>query len=494
MPTLAKVRTDVSGGFLSPVAGTPRLSQEYGRPNKSYAAGHHTGLDYAVPAGTAVMTVGSGTVVESGFNKSYGNYIKVKHANGLYSLYAHLSNRTVSAGQTVREGAIIGKSGNTGNSTGAHLHFEIRGGSGSYNDAIDPYRYFNAAAQSVVNKGLKAVGVAPRPVTGSAAATAAAVGSAVSKAVSGGGGGGGGGGTSKSTYSSGGGGGAGGGSVSEKPLTAQDFGFSSAFLAANPEINNLVNEAIKNQWTNAQLQGRVIDTAWYRARTAAQREYDQASIADPAEYAERERKMLEDLTRLAKVMGVSTANLETEAKNAVRNGLTADDYIGFLSVRANYSAEQVGRAGMVQQQVLEYANAYGVTTGPDEMNRLMRDALSAGSEWSTILQGQEDMFRERAKAMYSGVAAQIDAGATVKGILNPYLSRAAQMLGTPVEQMDPANGTWNRAITGAVPLTMQEWETQVRKDPTYRWDRGPQALEWARGVGDEFMKAFGART
>ena len=216
--------------------------------------------------------------------------------------------------------------------------------------------------------------------------------------------------------------------------------------------------------------------------------------SDPASIKDSEKKMLDDLTRLAGVLGVSSANLQAEAKTAVRNGMSADEYIGFLSTRANYSEEQVGRAGIVQQQVLEYADAYGITAGPDEINRIMRDTLSSGAGWSEKLGSYEDTFRERAKAMYSGVAKQIDAGATVKDILDPYLSRAADMLGKPKETMSTADGQWNRAITGEQPLTLQQWEKQVRTDKSYRWDKGPQAMEWARETGDEFMKAFGARS
>ena len=282
--------------------------------------------------------------------------------------------------------------------------------------------------------------------------------------------------------------------MSEKALTKQDFGFASSFLAANPDINNLVELAIAEGWTVAQVQGRVIDTPWYKARTRAQREYDMGQTSDPASIKEAERKMLDELTRLAKVMGVASTNLATESKTAVRNGLSAEDYIGFLSTRANYSAEQVGRAGIIQQQVLEYADAYGVTASPDEVNRIMKDSLNAGSEWSTKAGSYEDHFRERAKALYKGVAKQIDGGATVKDILDPYISRAADMLGQNKQTMSTADGKWNRAITGEVPLSLQEWEKQVRTDKTYRWDKGPQAMEWARSTGDEFMKAFGARS
>lgn len=86
----------------------------------------HVALDYGVPIGTSVHTTMSGKVTYAGWNnEGYGNLVIVE--NGPYkTYYAHLSKIPVSAGQIVKEGAIIGLSGNTGNSTGPHLHYEVR--------------------------------------------------------------------------------------------------------------------------------------------------------------------------------------------------------------------------------------------------------------------------------------------------------------------------------------------------------------------------------
>lgn len=92
------------------------------------------GTDIAAPCGSEVYAANSGVVVESndGWNTGYGNYIIIKHQNGSYSLYGHLSLRLVETGYQVDKGELIGYVGNTGytvGSTGCHLHFEIRGAS-----------------------------------------------------------------------------------------------------------------------------------------------------------------------------------------------------------------------------------------------------------------------------------------------------------------------------------------------------------------------------
>jgi murein DD-endopeptidase MepM/ murein hydrolase activator NlpD len=85
----------------------------------------HNGVDIATPIGTWVGAAAAGTVVEAGWSNGFGNYIKIKHNNGYSTLYGHLSQICVHSGQKVKAGSLIAKSGNTGRTTGPHLHFSI---------------------------------------------------------------------------------------------------------------------------------------------------------------------------------------------------------------------------------------------------------------------------------------------------------------------------------------------------------------------------------
>ncbi len=101
------------------------ISATFGRSDPYWSSGRHTGLDFAAPMGTPIVAVDDGKVVASGPAGAYGNMIEVAHGDGTRSLYAHLSSIEVRRGQTVARGEHIGDLGNTGNSTGPHLHFEI---------------------------------------------------------------------------------------------------------------------------------------------------------------------------------------------------------------------------------------------------------------------------------------------------------------------------------------------------------------------------------
>ncbi|MET7324774.1 M23 family metallopeptidase [Streptomyces sp. NPDC005549] len=113
----------------------------------------HSGQDFAVPIGTNVVAAHGGTVVKAGGNgagdgPAYGNAIVIKHGNGTYSQYAHLSKINVKIGQIVKTGQSIAKSGNTGNSSGPHLHFEIRT-TPNYGSAVDPVAFLRGKGVTV---------------------------------------------------------------------------------------------------------------------------------------------------------------------------------------------------------------------------------------------------------------------------------------------------------------------------------------------------------
>jgi murein DD-endopeptidase MepM/ murein hydrolase activator NlpD len=97
----------------------------------------HEGIDIAVPTGTPVGAAAPGTVIYAGWLGGYGNLVVVDHGNGLSTAYAHNSQLLVGVGTVVGTGTTISLSGNTGNSSGPHVHFEVRvGGS-----AVDPLGY-----------------------------------------------------------------------------------------------------------------------------------------------------------------------------------------------------------------------------------------------------------------------------------------------------------------------------------------------------------------
>jgi murein DD-endopeptidase MepM/ murein hydrolase activator NlpD len=151
MGNVAKLTADdtepgTSGDWSLPVSAP--LGTPYHKAGSMWASGYHTGVDFAVPVGTILRSVGPGKVVTvGGPGGPYGNEVVIKHTDGMYSQYAHMSKVDVSEGQTVKGGQKIGLSGATGNITGPHLHMEIRSGP-EYGSDVSPLPYLR-------KKGLK---------------------------------------------------------------------------------------------------------------------------------------------------------------------------------------------------------------------------------------------------------------------------------------------------------------------------------------------------
>lgn len=128
--------------YVAPISGS-YVSTGYKTGGALWSSGSHTGVDFHAASGTSVHSVASGTVVEAGWDGSYGNQVVIKMNDGTYTQYGHMSSIAVSVGQTVTTGQQIGLSGATGNVTGPHLHFEART-TQEYGSDIDPVAYLRS--------------------------------------------------------------------------------------------------------------------------------------------------------------------------------------------------------------------------------------------------------------------------------------------------------------------------------------------------------------
>lgn len=123
-----------------PVEGEAKVSSEFGlRSNPFGSGGHevHEGIDFAGPVGQPILATADGTVVKADYERGYGNHVKLDHGYHYETLYAHLSRMTVKLGDQVQRGDVIGYLGNTGRSSGPHLHYGIY----RHGRAMNP-RYF----------------------------------------------------------------------------------------------------------------------------------------------------------------------------------------------------------------------------------------------------------------------------------------------------------------------------------------------------------------
>jgi len=138
-PASLAPRSAEAGGLL---AGPARVTSTFGLRADPFHGGTavHRGVDFAAPEGTEIRAAEGGVVRRAGDRGAYGQAVEIDHGGGVTTLYAHASELLVAEGETVRRGQAIGRVGDTGRATGAHLHFEVREGG----RAVDPARALKA--------------------------------------------------------------------------------------------------------------------------------------------------------------------------------------------------------------------------------------------------------------------------------------------------------------------------------------------------------------
>lgn len=129
--------------YVRPIASSAPITSGYGYRYIFGKTQMHKGVDFAAPVGTPIYATGNGVVTFAGVGTGYGRYIEIDHGNGLSTRYAHLSSIYVNVGDTVAVNQNIGTSGNSGRSTGPHLHYEVR----QYGQAVNPQTYLALAPE-----------------------------------------------------------------------------------------------------------------------------------------------------------------------------------------------------------------------------------------------------------------------------------------------------------------------------------------------------------
>lgn len=131
-------------------AGSWGWATPFGAAGPMWASGHHTGQDFHVAAGTPILAAAAGTVIFTGNGGPYGNLTEIQHPDGVQTWYAHQSRISTTVGSRVRPGQVIGAVGATGNTTGPHLHFEVRIGG----QTVDPRPWLSGAPAVAADGGV----------------------------------------------------------------------------------------------------------------------------------------------------------------------------------------------------------------------------------------------------------------------------------------------------------------------------------------------------
>lgn len=287
---------------------------------------------------------------------------------------------------------------------------------------------------------------------------------------------------------------------------AASFGYSSAFFNSDPSLKKLIDSYAGQDATNSQVQARfkadLMDTAWYKQHTAAQREWTQLQTSDPTEAAHQLLTMQQQLAQQAKSMGVQipVGQLSQMARSALsmygQNVPTSavQDMIG-AQLHYKGSATYSGDVGNDITTLKDLAHSYGVPISDQTMQGWLRNIVSNGVDPKSY----SDYLQQQAQSLYPTLAPQIKQGLTFQQAVDPYRQIAAQKLEIDPNTVDFTQPKWMKALTQIDPKTgdrtamsLDQWQNTVMTDPAYGYDKTNQAKSDAASLAVKIGQMWGA--
>lgn len=278
-------------------------------------------------------------------------------------------------------------------------------------------------------------------------------------------------------------------------------GFGSYLVNAYPELKKKFADAIKEQWTSDRFIGEIRGTSWYRDRAASVRAYDADRLNDPATYSRKVHDYQQSILTLANSLGVSldSKRLDQLAKTAYKFNMSPGEngeLHRMVAAEFNYKPGTTGRgqAADTMNRVRELAAAYGISQSSKTFGATVERILKGEDS----IEGVKNLYREKAKRLYSQFSREIDAGQTVDEIIEPYRQMAAKVYEINPEDIfltDPMiqKGVSYRGSTNHEPraLALWEYEEQLKRDP--RWLKTNNARESMMSIGHQLLQQFGLK-
>jgi len=279
---------------------------------------------------------------------------------------------------------------------------------------------------------------------------------------------------------------------------AEQYGFTSSFLNANPELKNLFGDMVSKGYSKDMFQAKLRNTKWWKTHSDKERQYLTQTYTDPATAKQNFNAAYISVHQLAEQLGIkdtkfTKARIQEAAYNVVAKGWSDGQLRNYLGQYVYFDGGDFeGQGADTQNELRSYAYSMGVHMSDkwyaDNTRKVLR-GLATTSDY------KNDMLRQ-AKAMFPQFSKQLDAGQTVSDIASPYLQSMAQILELPSGSVNLFDPTIKKALQYKNPGTLQtetkplwQFENDLRADP--RWKQTKNAQDSMMQIGHQVLSDFG---
>lgn len=279
---------------------------------------------------------------------------------------------------------------------------------------------------------------------------------------------------------------------------AEQYGFTSSFLNANPELKNLFSDMVSKGYSKDMFQAKLRNTKWWKTHSDKERSYLTQTYTDPATAKQNFNAAYVTVRQLANQLGIketkfTKARIQEAAYNVVAKGWSDGQLRNYLGQYVYFDGGDMEGAGAdTQNELRSYAYTMGVKMSDKWYADNTRKVLRGMATTSDF---KNDMLRQ-AKAMFPQFSKQLDAGQTVQDIAQPYLQSMAQILELPSGSINLFDPTIKKALQYKNPGNLQtetkplwQFENDLRADP--RWKQTKNAQDSMMQIGHQVLADFG---
>lgn len=287
---------------------------------------------------------------------------------------------------------------------------------------------------------------------------------------------------------------------------ANQFGYSTAFFNSDPSLKALINSYAGQDATNSQVQARfkadLMDTAWYKKHTAAQREWTQLQTSDPTEAAHQLLLMQQTLAAQAKQSGVPLSagqlhKMASDALNMYGQNVPSNVVSEMIGAQLHYkgTGTYTGDVGNSVQTLKDLATSYGVPLSDNTLGAWLQNIVQNGVDPKSYT----SYLQKQAESMYPTLAPELKNGLTFQQAVDPYRQTAAQLTEMDPNKIDFTQAKWQRALTQIDPKTgartamsLSDWQQTLKSDPIYGYANTQAGKQEQAGLATTIAQMFGA--